>query len=122
MLADETQIGPSASICVSSVAAPALLATNEPRCAAVPVATLTHKLVMGTAVGLPFLGCIAAAALLWRWGFMGWLYVGLLVGGWFFTGSGITVGFHRLLTHRTFDTYRAVEWVWLALGSLSGVG
>jgi len=84
-----------------------------------PAATLSHKLVMGTAVSLPFLGCVAAAALLWRWGFMGWLYVGLLICGWFFTGSGITVGFHRLLTHRSFDTYRPVKWFWMALGALS---
>ena len=39
--------------------------------------------------------------------YMGWLYVGLLIGGWFFTGSGITVGFHRLLTHRSFETTNA---------------
>jgi stearoyl-CoA desaturase (Delta-9 desaturase) len=74
---------------------------------------------MGLAVALPFADCITAAAVLWRWGFMGWLYVGLLVGGWFFTGSGITVGFHRLLTHRSFETYRWVRLVWMVLGALS---
>src|SRR5262245_22482741 len=85
-------------------------------------ASATHKVVMGLAVGLPFVGCIAAAALLWQWGFMGWLYVGMLVGGWFFTGSGITVGFHRLLTHRSFETYSAIRWFWMALGALSVEG
>jgi stearoyl-CoA desaturase (delta-9 desaturase) len=77
---------------------------------------------MGLAVGLPFLGCFVAAALLWQWGFMGWLYVGLLVGGWLATGSGVTVGFHRLLTHRSFDTYRWVRMFWMALGALSVEG
>ena len=63
-----------------------------------------------------------AATLLWRWGFMGWLYVGLLVGGWFFTGSGITVGFHRLLTHRSFETHPLVKAVLLILGSMAVQG
>jgi stearoyl-CoA desaturase (delta-9 desaturase) len=77
---------------------------------------------MGTAVVLPFAGCIGAAALLWQWGFMGWLYVAMLVGGWLFTGLGITVGFHRLLTHRSFETYRPVKLFWMALGALSVEG
>ena len=87
-----------------------------------PAASFSHKLVMGLAVGLPFAGCLVAAVLAWRWGFMGWLYVGLLVGGWLFTGSGITVGFHRLLTHRSFDTFRWVRLLWMAIGALSVEG
>jgi stearoyl-CoA desaturase (delta-9 desaturase) len=77
---------------------------------------------MGTAVVLPFLGTVAAAALLWPWGFMGWLYVGLLIGGWLITGSGITIGFHRLLTHRSFDTHRWLRLFWMALGALAVEG
>lgn len=77
---------------------------------------------MSLAVGLPFLGCLVAAALAWQQGFMGWLYVALLVGGWLITGSGITVGFHRLLTHRSFDTYPWVRRLWMALGALSVEG
>ncbi|HZN34988.1 MAG TPA: acyl-CoA desaturase [Pirellulaceae bacterium] len=87
-----------------------------------PPSTASHRLIMGLAVALPFLGCIAAAGLLWQWGFMGWLYVGMLVGGWLLTGTGITIGFHRLLTHRSFDTYRWVKLVWMALGALSVEG
>lgn len=84
-----------------------------------PPAPWTHKLTMATAVVLPFLGCVAAIVLAWRWGFMGWLYLGLMIGGWLATGLGITVGFHRLLTHRSFDTYRWVKLVWMTLGALS---
>ncbi len=87
-----------------------------------PKASWKHKLVMGLAVGLPFVGCILAAGLMWQWGFMGWTYVALLVGGWLLTGSGITVGFHRLLTHRSFETYRWVRLGWMALGALSVEG
>src|SRR5262245_36508807 len=49
----------------------------------IPESPGTHKLIMGLAVGLPFAGCLVAAALLWQWGFMGWLHVVMLVGGWF---------------------------------------
>ena len=87
-----------------------------------PPSPVTHKLIMGTAVTLPFVGCLAAIVLAWQWGFMGWLYVGLMVGGWLLTGLGITVGFHRLLTHRSFDTYRWVKLFWMTCGALSVEG
>src|SRR5262245_10340945 len=58
---------------------------------------LAHKFIMGTAVVLPFVGVITAMVLLWTIGWMGWLYLGLMLGGWLLTGLGITVGFHRLL-------------------------
>ena len=83
---------------------------------------LAHKLIMGTAVGLPFVGCITAIMLLWTVGWMGWLYLGLMLGGWILTGLGITVGFHRLLTHRSFETYAWVRAVWMMLGALSVEG
>jgi len=87
-----------------------------------PEASFAHKLVMSLAVVLPFAGTSAAAMLLWQWGFMGWLYVGLLVGGWLLTGSGITIGFHRLLTHRSFETHRWLRLTFMALGALSVEG
>ena len=36
------------------------------------------------------------------------------------TGLGITVGFHRLFTHRGFKTYAVVRWLLAILGSLAG--
>ena len=90
--------------------------------AAFPPATLTHKLIMAAAVGLPLFGCLIAIPLTWRYGFMGWLYLSMLVGGWLLTGMGITIGFHRLLTHRSFETYKWVRTFWMALGALSVEG
>jgi stearoyl-CoA desaturase (delta-9 desaturase) len=81
--------------------------------------SLSHKLIMGTAVVLPFLGVITAIVLLWTIGWMGWLYLGLMLGGWLLTGLGITIGFHRLLTHRSFETYGWVRAFWMAMGALS---
>ena len=87
-----------------------------------PEAPLSDRLIMGTAVALPFIGCAIAIVLLWQYGFMGWLYLSMLIGGWLISGLGITVGFHRLLTHRSFDTYRWVRAVWMTLGALSVEG
>jgi stearoyl-CoA desaturase (delta-9 desaturase) len=35
------------------------------------------------------------------------------------TGLGIGVGYHRLLTHRAFETYRGLRYTWAILGSLA---
>lgn len=52
---------------------------------------------------LPFLGLVAAMIMLWGAPFY-WLYVFLFAGMYLITGLGITVGFHRLFTHKSFDT------------------
>jgi stearoyl-CoA desaturase (delta-9 desaturase) len=72
---------------------------------------------LGTVV-LPFLGLVAAVVLLWGWGFR-WLDLGLLLGMYVLTGLGITVGFHRLFTHRAFQTNAVVKFVLAALGSMA---
>ena len=87
-----------------------------------PPSSLSHKLVMATAIILPFLGCLVAIMVCWQFGFMGWTYLTLLIGGWLLSGLGITVGFHRLLTHRSFETYGWVRMFWMALGALSVEG
>ena len=91
----------------------------EPEVQVLPDPTWQHKLTVAMTVALPFLGCVAAIVLLWQYGWMGWLYLSLMIGGWWITGVGITVGFHRLLTHRSFDTYRPVRLAWMILGSLA---
>jgi stearoyl-CoA desaturase (delta-9 desaturase) len=41
----------------------------------------------------------------------------------FATGSfGVCMGYHRLLTHRSFQTYRPIRWLLALLGGLSGEG
>ena len=67
------------------------------------------------AVVLPFLGLAAAFALLWGRGF-GWVELGLLGGMYALTALGITVGFHRLFTHRAFEAGRAVQFTLATLG------
>jgi stearoyl-CoA desaturase (Delta-9 desaturase) len=43
----------------------------------------------------------------------------LLVSFYILSGLGVTVGFHRLLTHRSFETYPAIKAFLLILGSLA---
>jgi stearoyl-CoA desaturase (delta-9 desaturase) len=38
------------------------------------------------------------------------------------TGIGVTMGYHRLLTHRSFQTYRVIEYLLTLLGSLANQG
>ena len=41
---------------------------------------------------------------------------------WLTGGIGICLGYHRMLTHGGFQTYRPVRWVLTALGGLAGEG
>jgi stearoyl-CoA desaturase (delta-9 desaturase) len=70
------------------------------------------------AVTVPFLGLVAAVVFLWGRGFS-WVELGLLVGMYALTGLGITVGYHRLFTHRAFETNRVVQFILTALGSMA---
>jgi stearoyl-CoA desaturase (delta-9 desaturase) len=70
---------------------------------------------------VPFFGLFFAAVSLWGWGFS-WVDLGLLLPFYLLTALGITVGFHRLFTHRSFETLPAVELVLGILGSMAVQG
>jgi len=72
-------------------------------------------------VVVPFAGTLIAIILLWN----SWVDatdLALLAGFYLITAGGITVGFHRLLTHRAFRTYPWVERTFAVLGSMSVQG
>jgi stearoyl-CoA desaturase (Delta-9 desaturase) len=69
-------------------------------------------------VVVPFLGLLFAVISLWGWG-CNWVEVALLLGMYLLTGLGITVGFHRLFTHRAFETSPAVQSILGILGSMA---
>jgi stearoyl-CoA desaturase (delta-9 desaturase) len=73
------------------------------------------------ALVLPFLGFVLAVILLWR-RFVEPIDLAVLVVGYAATCVGITVGFHRLLTHRAFQTYPAVRYALAVLGTLAVEG
>jgi stearoyl-CoA desaturase (delta-9 desaturase) len=73
------------------------------------------------AVVLPLLAFIAAVVLLWN-RIVGWHDLVLLGVMYVLTALGITVGFHRMLTHRSFQTSKTVERIFAVLGSLAVQG
>jgi len=77
-----------------------------------------HKALNGVVVVVPFLGFLAAVSLLWR-DSVGWTNLAILAIGYGLTGLGVTVGFHRLLTHRAFKTRPAIRYLFAVLGSLA---
>ena len=70
------------------------------------------------AIIIPFGALIFAIVVLWNRGFS-WLQLSLLIGMYGATGLGITVGFHRLLTHRAFETSRPIKFILAVLGSMA---
>jgi stearoyl-CoA desaturase (delta-9 desaturase) len=72
-------------------------------------------------VVVPFLGVLLAVLLTWnRW--VDGADLALLGALYLLTAAGVTVGFHRLLTHRSFQTHARVERALAILGSLSVEG
>lgn len=84
-------------------------------------ASLRVRTVMLVAVIAPFFGLIAAIISFWGWGFR-WSDLSLLVAMYFATVLGVTVGFHRLFTHRAFETSRILQFVFGVLGSMAVQG
>jgi stearoyl-CoA desaturase (delta-9 desaturase) len=72
-------------------------------------------------IGLPLVGLVVAVALLWNHG-VGVAALGILAVGYVLTGVGITVGYHRLFTHRAFETYPSVRYTFAVLGQMGVEG
>ncbi|MEO1129719.1 MAG: acyl-CoA desaturase [Planctomycetota bacterium] len=70
---------------------------------------------------IPFAGLIAAMVLLWGVA-LNWTHLALFVGMYVVTLLGITVGFHRLFTHRSFKTPKPVAVILVFLGSMAVEG
>src|SRR5688500_6915388 len=84
-------------------------------------APLAVRLVTILAILVPLGGVIAVPFFVWGWGF-GWTDLGLLLGMYFSTALGITVGFHRLFVHRSFETYSWIKVIFIILGSMAVQG
>jgi stearoyl-CoA desaturase (Delta-9 desaturase) len=73
------------------------------------------------AVLLPFVAFVAAVVLFWG-GAVDVIDLGLFLGMYVITALGITVGFHRLLTHRAFQAPPRVERGLAIIGSMAVQG
>src|SRR6476620_10579177 len=79
--------------------------------------SLSHKLSNLLGITAPLVGLALAVVLLWD-RMVGPTELAILAVGYVLTGVGITVGFHRLFTHRSFQTYRVVRWTFAVLGQM----
>src|SRR5436190_1890112 len=81
---------------------------------------LARNANLGAAI-LPFGAALAAVVLLWN-RVVGWSDLALFVFMYCVTALGVTVGYHRLLTHRAFSAPAPVRYALAALGSMSVQG
>ena len=73
------------------------------------------------AVVFPFIATLAAAVLFWN-RLVSPLDLLIAAVMYLLTAIGITVGYHRLLTHRSFQTAKPVEYLFAVLGSMAVQG
>jgi|SRR5579884_829933 len=83
--------------------------------------TRAHKITNLFAVSLPFAALVTAIVLLWNNG-VGPLEIGLMVGLYVTTCLGTTLGYHRMFTHRSFESSRAFRTFIAVLGSMAVEG
>ena len=67
---------------------------------------------------IPFLGFVSALIGAWGWG-VGGVDVAILIGFYVPIALGVTVGYHRLFTHRSFDAARPLRVLLAVLGSMA---
>jgi stearoyl-CoA desaturase (delta-9 desaturase) len=73
------------------------------------------------AMVVPFVATLAAIVLLWGQ-VVSWHDLALFAVMYVITAAGITVGYHRMLTHRSFRTHKPTEYVFASLGSMAVQG
>ena len=83
--------------------------------------TRTTKVANLGGVVIPFLATLAAILLFWNRVVSGTDLV-ILAAMYVVTAAGITVGFHRMLTHRSFRTHKPTEYLFAMIGSMAVQG
>ena len=88
---------------------------------------MTHAMTRATklanlgAVVVPFLATLAAIVLFWN-RIVSPTDLAILAVMYLVTATGITVGYHRLLTHRSFRTHKPTEYLFAFFGSMAVQG
>jgi stearoyl-CoA desaturase (Delta-9 desaturase) len=80
-----------------------------------------HKFVNLLGVAIPPTGLVVAIVLLWHRA-IGPTDLALMIFLYFFTGFGVTLGFHRMFTHRAFETSRTFRAILATIGSMAVEG
>ena len=101
-------------------------AGRSPRAGAAPeMVDLNHELgdrvAHAVVIAAPFAAVVLGGWLTWG-GSLHWQDLLVLAVTYWLTGIGITVGYHRLFTHRSFETTRALRAVFAVLGAMAVEG
>jgi len=83
--------------------------------------TRAAKIANVGAVVVPFCATIVAVALLWNEAVSA-TDLAIAAAMYVLTASGITIGYHRLLTHRSFQTSKPLEYGFATVGSMAVQG
>jgi stearoyl-CoA desaturase (delta-9 desaturase) len=78
----------------------------------------TEKIILAAFIAIPFLAVLAAVPIAWG-GWLGWRDVALAAVMYVVTGHGITVGYHRYFTHKSFKPNRVVKVALAVAGSMA---
>ena len=81
----------------------------------------TEQVALAAFILVPFIALIAAVPVAWG-GWLGWVDVGIALFMYYFTLLGVTVGFHRLFTHKSFKPNRGVKIGLAIAGSMAVQG
>lgn len=77
-----------------------------------------EQLLVNVFVIVPMLALVAAVPLAWGWG-LSWTDIALATAFYLLSGFGVTVGFHRYFTHRSFTARRGLRSGLAIAGSLA---
>jgi stearoyl-CoA desaturase (Delta-9 desaturase) len=80
--------------------------------------SLAERITLGIFIAVPFLAILVAVPIAWG-GWLGWRDIAIAVLMYAISGHGITVGFHRYFTHRSFKSNRGVKIALAIAGSLA---
>ena len=89
-------------------------ANSEP----VQLNSLGMRVTIGFFVVIPLIAVVLAIPVAWG-GWLSWVDVVLVFVMWTITAAGITVGYHRFFTHRSFKAPRAVKLALAIAGSMA---
>ncbi|MBA2462797.1 MAG: acyl-CoA desaturase, partial [Actinobacteria bacterium] len=94
---------------------------NPPTDSELPAMSRGQKILNLFGVTVPFAGFLASIFFLWG-SLVTWRDMTILLVGYLLTCLGISIGFHRLFTHRSYETFKAIRYGLAVLGSMAVQG
>jgi stearoyl-CoA desaturase (delta-9 desaturase) len=83
--------------------------------------SLGEKIFVFIGVGGPFIATLYAITRLWQ-RYVTWSDIILMLVFYLISGLGITIGFHRMLTHKSFETSKYIKAMFLIMGCMAWEG